>query len=142
MADEPADAVIQRAVQRIHETGDRYDWVGVYLLRADQLILHTYVGEHTELVRIPVGQGVCGTAVAEDRDMNVPDVSALDYYLTCSPATKSELVTLIKDGGRVLGQIDIDSHTAAAFAEEDEREIRTIADTLGAMLGRKLGHDQ
>ena len=142
MRDERADSVIQRVVQRMHETGQKYNWVGVYLLSGDQLVLHSYIGKPTEHTRIKVGQGVCGTAVAEGRDINVPDVEALDNYLACSVETKSEIVMLIRDGDRILGQIDIDSDTAAAFTEDDERELRTIADTLGELLGPRLSHDQ
>jgi putative methionine-R-sulfoxide reductase with GAF domain len=138
MAAEPPDAILHRAVQRIHEHGDAYDWVGIYLLGGDQLILHSFIGKPTEHLRIPVGRGVCGAAVAEDRDINVPDVTAVEDYLTCSPETRSEIVVLIKHDDRIIGQIDIDSDTPAAFGENDERELRLIADALGELVGPSL----
>ena len=142
MTGEDSDAIVRRAVQQMHEAGDRYDWVGVYLLSGDELVLHSYVGEPTEHTNIPVGRGVCGLAVAENRDINVADVQALDNYLACSAETRSEIVVLIRDGGRMLGQIDIDSDTPAAFDGDDEVELREIADALGEVLGWKLRDDQ
>ncbi len=138
MTDAQPDLIVQRAVQRIHEQGARYDWVGIYLLSGDLLVLHSYLGLATDLTRIRVGEGVCGMAVAEGRDMNVPDVEAVDYYLACSAETRSEIVVLIRHDERILGVIDIDSDTPAAFGEDDERELRRIADTLGELLGPRL----
>lgn len=138
MVDAPPDLVAQRAVQRIHEQGAPFDWVGIYLLSGDLLVLHSYLGLPTDLTRIRVGDGVCGTAVAEGRHMNVPDVKAVDYYLACSAETRSEIVVLIRHAERILGVIDIDSDTPAAFGEDHERELRRIADALGGLLGPRL----
>lgn len=138
MERDPADRILHRAVERIHQVGAPYDWVGVYLLTDDKLILHSYIGRPTDLTRIAVGEGVCGTAVAEDRDINVPDVDAFDGYLACSVETKSEIVILIRDGNRILGEIDIDSDTPAAFDESAERELRRVAKALGEIIGAKL----
>ncbi len=134
---ETADAsqLLRRAVERIHAAGDDYDWVGIYMLEGDELVLDNYIGTPTDHTRIPVGRGVCGTAVAENRDINVADVTELDNYLACSLDTRSELVVLIRDGDRILGQIDIDSDRTAAFDETDARELRTVADALGTRLG-------
>jgi putative methionine-R-sulfoxide reductase with GAF domain len=136
MREESADAVLRHAVERIHGEGASYDWVGIYMLDGDELALHNFIGEPTEHTRIPVGRGVCGTAVAEGRDINVPDVRELENYLACSVDTRSEVVVLIRaeGDGRILGQIDIDSDTPAAFGPEDERELRKVADALGAVL--------
>jgi L-methionine (R)-S-oxide reductase len=130
--------LLEHAVRRIEEAASgRFDWVGVYLLEGDVLELGPYVGAPTDHVRIPVGRGVCGTAVAEDRDINVPDVRELDNYIACSVGTRSELVVLIREpgSGRVLGQLDLDSDRVAAFTPEDERELKLVADWLGAALG-------
>jgi GAF domain-containing protein len=99
-------------VQQIRGAEEHYDWVGIYLLEDDVLILHNYIGKATDHTRIPVGQGVCGTAVAEGRDINVPDVHAIANYLACSLETVSELVVLIRDpeSGEIFGQLDLDSH--------------------------------
>lgn len=134
-----SDSILRHAVERIHEDGAHCDWVGIYLLKDDELVLHNFIGKPTEHTRIAVGRGVCGTAVAEGRDINVPDVTALDNYLACSTETRSEIVVLIRTGERILGQIDIDSDQPAAFDEEDERQLKRIADALADVLAEKPG---
>src|SRR5690606_8181897 len=98
------------------------------------LWLHNYLGPATEHARIPVGQGVCGTAVLEKKNQNVADVTQLDNYLACSPQTRSELVVLIRAGDEILGQIDIDSNRTAAFTGEDEEGVQAVADKLAEVL--------
>lgn len=128
--------LLGEAVRRIEAASERFDWVGVYLLEDGELVLGPYVGAATDHVRIPVGRGVCGTAVAEDRDINVPDVREIENYIACSVGTRSELVVLIREPGtgRVLGQLDLDSDRVAAFTDADERELRIVADWLGGVL--------
>ncbi len=130
------DALLRAAVEGIEGASTDYDWVGVYLLEEGELRLHNYIGEETEHTRIAVGHGVCGTAVAENRDINVPDVRALDNYIACSAHTRSEIVVLIRDSATdvVHGQLDLDSNREAAFTEADERELKIVADWLGGLF--------
>lgn len=108
-----------------------YDWVGIYALHGNELLLDEYVGAATEHTHIPVGKGVCGTAVAENRNMVVDDVRDLENYLACSIETRSEIVVLIRNqDGKVLGQIDADGHEVGAFGEQDEQALGEIADFL------------
>ena len=108
-----------------------YDWVGIYALHGNELLLDEYVGEATEHTHIPVGKGVCGTAVAENRNVIVDDVRDLENYLACSIDTRSEIVVLIRNqDGKVLGQIDADGHEVGAFGEQDEQALGEIADFL------------
>lgn len=107
-----------------------YDWSGIYRLEGDELVLDAYVGEETEHTRIPVGVGVCGTAVAENANQVIEDVRELTNYLACSLKTRSELVVLIRDGDRVLGQIDIDGHQVGAFDASDERLLEAMGREL------------
>ncbi|HEU4401459.1 MAG TPA: GAF domain-containing protein, partial [Candidatus Polarisedimenticolia bacterium] len=72
----------------------------------------------------------CGTAVAERRNINVPDVSKATNYLACSAATRSELVILIRRGGTIYAQIDIDSHEIDAFDPKSVTEVERVADWL------------
>ncbi len=131
-----SDALLRKAVRSI--SGDeRFDWVGVYLLADHELWLHNYVGEPTEHAKIPVGTGVCGRAVAERRNLNIPDVSKEESYLACSPDIQSELVVLIRAGEDIFGQIDIDSETKAAFTEDDEIALIGIADKLAEQLAQE-----
>lgn len=134
-AGDRGDALLAAAVRMIAASGEAYDWVGVYGLEDDELVLREYVGAPTDHTRIPVGRGVCGTAVAENRNLNVPDVHAIDNYLACSVETASELVVLIRrPDGSIAGQLDLDSHRRAAFGERDERELKKVADWLGGHL--------
>ena len=131
-----SDALLRRAVRTIKTGDDRYSWVGVYLVNAEgtELWLHNYLGEPTEHAKIPVGTGVCGRAVAQRRNLYVPDVTKDEGYLMCSPDTKSELVTLIRAGDDVFGQIDIDSENLSAFTEDDQIALISVADKLAEQL--------
>ncbi len=120
------------AVRHVAALSPKFNWVGIYLLKGKMLELGPFLGAETDHTRIPVGRGVCGTAVATGQDQNVPDVRKLDNYLSCSLETRSELVVLIRDGkGKIRGQIDIDSHTTDAFGSNEENAVRKIADELG-----------
>ena len=129
-----SDEVLRFAVGLLKAERDYYDWVGIYLLEGDTLVLHNYVGKATEHTRIAVGVGVCGTAVAERVNQNIGDVSALDNYLACSLETRAEIVVLIRRGELILGQIDIDSDVPNAFTGEDEALLNRIADLLADTL--------
>lgn len=131
-----SDALLRRAVVRLAENDERFDWVGVYLLDEDEerLWLHNYLGAATDHAKIPVGEGVCGTAVAEKANQRVADVTEVENYLACSPDVKSELVVLIRAGDQIFGQIDLDSETADAFTEEDETAIQAVADKLAEQI--------
>lgn len=112
------------------DTLPTYDWSGIYRLHGDMLHIDAYVGATTDHTEIPVGRGVCGTAVAEDKNQVVEDVRELENYLSCSAFTRSEIVVLIRQGDEVLGQIDIDGHTVGAFDDQDEKFL----DELAALL--------
>ena len=131
-----SDALLRKAVRSIDEADDRFNWVGVYLLNEaeEELWLHNYMGPGTDHAKIPVGTGVCGRAVAERTNLNIADVSAEENYLVCSPDTRSELVILIRAGEEIFGQIDVDSDDEAAFTEEDEMALISIADKLAEQL--------
>lgn len=129
------DALLAEAVRLIEAGRAEYDWVGVYLLEGDVLVLGDYIGEETEHTRIAVGDGVCGTAVAEDRNLNIPDVRAIENHIACSIGTRSEIVVLMRRGdGTVVGQLDLDSDTPAAFGEADEAELEIVASWLGRLF--------
>jgi L-methionine (R)-S-oxide reductase len=109
-----------------------YNWSGIYRLEGDTLVLDEYVGAATDHTRIPVGRGVCGTAVAENRNQVIGDVWELTNYLSCSTQTRSEIVVLIHRDGEILGQIDIDGHQVGAFDDTDEAFLERIAEVLAA----------
>jgi putative methionine-R-sulfoxide reductase with GAF domain len=131
-----SDAILRQTVKQIKATDADYNFVGVYLFNPEeaQLWLHNYVGEPTEHAKIPAGTGICGTAVAEKANQNVPDVTKVENYLACSPRTKSELVILIRAGDEIFGQIDIDSKEDSAFNEQDQEAIELVADKLAEVF--------
>lgn len=131
-------AVKELAVRKLHEACDRFHWTGIYELFPDNTLrLGPFIGAPTDHVFIGMGQGVCGTAVAEGRNINIPDVNRIDNYLACSAETSSELVVLIRSGEVIHGQIDIDSHDVAAFNEELESEVQKVADFLAGLYQRR-----
>jgi L-methionine (R)-S-oxide reductase len=128
-SDAPDDEVLEDVVRLVHEAHPRWDWSGIYLLVDGTLVVGPFAGseEPPEHSRIEVGDGVCGTAVAQDRNQLVDDVRELDNYLACSLSTRSELVVLIREDGRVVGQFDIDSDERGAFTQEDEALLEELA---------------
>ncbi|MCS7050467.1 MAG: GAF domain-containing protein [Thermomicrobium sp.] len=114
-----------------------YDWVGIYLVEDDELVLAAWSGPAaTEHVRIPIGQGICGAAAREARTIVVPDVRNDPRYLQCFLSTRSEIVVPILRDGNAIGEIDIDSDELAAFDEDD----RALLEWLAAELSQRLPH--
>jgi GAF domain-containing protein len=126
--------LLRTAAEKIRAAGPPYTSVYLYMLHGDELVLEAFAGRDTEHTRIPVGTGVCGTAVATGRDQNVPDVRAVENYLACNTWTRSELVVLIRRGERILGQIDVDSDEPDPFTPEEEAEVRRVADAIAVLL--------
>ena len=126
--------LLQMAADRIRAAGPPYTSVYMYMLSGNDLILEAHSGRETEHTRIAVGHGVCGTAVAEQRDQNVPDVTARENYIACNTWTRSELVVLIRRGPVILGQIDVDSDEPDPFTPDEEAAVRQVADALAVLL--------
>jgi GAF domain-containing protein len=126
--------LLRTAAEKIRAAGPPYTSVYLYMLHGNDLLLEAHAGRETEHTRIPVGVGVCGTAVASGQDQNVPDVSAVGNYLACNAWTRSELVVLIRRGDTILGQIDIDSDVPDPFTAEEEAAVKQVADALGILL--------
>ena len=134
------DELLSEAVDLLHQAHPRFHWTGIYELFPDDILrLGPFVGAPTDHVFISVGQGVCGSAVAEKRDKNVPDVSKEPNYLACSSATKSELVILIRKGDAIFAQIDIDSHDLDAFDSVSQREVSRVAEWLAEAYDKRRG---
>ena len=134
--------LLAEAVRFIHESNPRFHWTGIYELFPDQVLrLGPFIGAPTDHVFICVGRGVCGSAVAEKRNKNIPDVTKEPNYLACSTATRSELVVLIRNDDEIFAQIDIDSHEYDAFELTAEENVQKVADWLaGAYEARKHAH--
>ena len=126
--------LLRMACERIQAWGGPYTSVYAYMTHGEELVLEAHAGRETDHVRIKVGVGVCGTAVAEKQDQNVPDVAAIGNYLACNIYTKSELVVLIRRGDDILGQIDIDSDIPNGFGEREHADVKAVADALAVLL--------
>lgn len=129
-SEESNEAAILAAMQVLHRRLNCH-WAGVYLLRNGELHLGPFVGPPTEHTRIAIGQGVCGTAVAEDANQIVRDVRERSNYLACNLETRSEIVVLVRDeAGSVIGQIDLDGTEVGQFDERHEALLEEIAPLL------------
>jgi L-methionine (R)-S-oxide reductase len=132
-SDAQDEEVLNEVVRRVHEAHPVWDWSGIYLLVGDTLVLglRTAPVDHS---RIGMGEGVCGTAVSEDRNQVVEDVREVENYLACSIHTRSELVVLIRDSDKIVGEFDIDSDTVGAFTREDE----ALLDEMGLLISGRV----
>jgi L-methionine (R)-S-oxide reductase len=111
-----------------------YNWVGLYLLNGNELVLGPYEGKPSPHTRIPLGRGICGAAATEKATIIVDDVHADPRYLACTAETKSEIVVPIMNGNEVLGEIDIDSDRPAAFGKRDQALLEQVAALLATRL--------
>ncbi|PAX08743.1 GAF domain-containing protein [Sphingomonas lenta] len=109
------------------------NWAGFYRMVGGELVLGPFQGK-AACIRIPVGRGVCGTAVAERATQLVEDVHAFPGHIACDAASRSELVVPLIRGGEVLGVLDLDSPEPARFDQEDARGCEALA----AMLAERL----
>jgi L-methionine (R)-S-oxide reductase len=135
LSNRTSDQALKSVVQLLRKNSDYYDWVGIYLVERDKLVLAAYAGEaETEHVTIPIGQGICGLAAKQGATIIVPDVSKDSRYLMCFPSTKSEIVIPIKGATRVLGEIDIDSNRISAFTPRDRKMLEETAAMLATYL--------
>ena len=109
------------------------NWAGFYKMVDGALVLGPFQGK-TACIRIPVGKGVCGTAVAEGKTQRVEDVHAFPGHIACDCASNSEIVVPIFCGGEIWGVLDMDSPLIGRFAPEDQLGLEQIAAILGKML--------
>ena len=126
--------LLDLAASRLRAAGEPYTGVYLYMVHGTDLVLEAFDGRATDHTRIPVGAGICGRAVAERRDINVPDVSRADGYLACNLETRSELVVLIRRHDEILGQIDIDCDATGGFDEVEHAAVKQVADALAVFL--------
>ena len=108
---------------------DRINWCGFYLLRGEELVLGPFQGKPA-CVRIPLGEGVCGTAAARRETILVPDVDAFPGHIACDAASRSEIVVPILEGGELRGVLDIDAPEKNRFDEKDRAGLERFVQTL------------
>ena len=109
------------------------NWVGFYKMTDGALVLGPFQGK-TACIRIPVGRGVCGTAVAEDKIQLVYDVHQFPGHIACDSASNSEIVLPIHVNGEIWGVLDIDSPFVGRFTEEDRDGLVKVVEVLEKVL--------
>lgn len=109
------------------------NWVGFYKMTDGLLVLGPFQGKPA-CVKIAVGKGVCGTAVAEDKTQLVYDVHDFPGHIACDSASNSEIVIPLHVGGEIWGVLDIDSPFVGRFTEEDQKGLETVAAVLERVL--------
>src|SRR5271165_1184349 len=139
-AAEDVEDLMSVIVGRLQERLHHFNWVGFYMIEKGRpgedpmLVLGPYVGADTPHKRIPLNLGICGAAVSSGQTVVVDDVNADPRYLACSIETRSEIVAPVFVKGKAVGELDIDSHTPAAFTEED----RTLVEHCATLVGNYL----
>jgi len=113
-----------------------YDWVGFYFKNEnkEELKLAQFTGEPTEHTIIPFGKGICGQVAVSNKKFIVQDVSEQDNYISCGWKVKSEIVIPIFVNGENIGQIDIDSHTANVFTDNDTALLEFVCEKVSVIL--------
>jgi L-methionine (R)-S-oxide reductase len=130
-------ALQEFTVNLMAERLPHYNWVGFYMLDPTDdnvLVLGPFRGAPTDHVRIPVTEGICGAAVAQGETVVIDDVSQDPRYLSCSIEPKSEIVAPIRANGKIVGEIDIDSHALSAFGPQDRSFVEACAAVVGKFI--------
>ena len=112
---------------------DGINWVGFYKMTEGALVLGPFQGKPA-CIRIPVGKGVCGAAVAEDAIQLVYDVHQFPGHIACDCASNSEIVLPIHVNGEIWGVLDIDSPHIGRFTEEDREGLKQVVKVLESIL--------
>lgn len=117
----------------IYEELSDLNWAGFYLMRDGKLILGPFQGK-LACTQIPIGKGVCGTAVAENKTMLVENVHEFPGHIACDSASNSEVVIPLRHDGEVIGVLDIDSPLVGRFSEEDKAGLEELVSVLEAHI--------
>ena len=123
-------------VALLYNALDDINWLGVYVLRGQELVLGPFQGKPA-CVHIPLGSGVCGTAAKALETQRVPDVHAFPGHIVCDEASESELVVPLIVDGRLVGVLDIDSPSQDRFSESDQAGVETICEAFCVAVSGK-----
>ena len=126
-------ATLSNASALLWEMLPDINWAGFYKMVDGALVLYPFQGKPA-CIRIPVGRGVCGTAVAEDRTQLVYDVHQFPGHIACDCASNSEIVVPIHVGGEIWGVLDIDSPSIGRFTEADKAGLEKFVTVLEKIL--------
>jgi L-methionine (R)-S-oxide reductase len=137
LADE-ADPLANTAnfVALLYDGIPEINWLGVYVLREQDLVLGPFQGKPA-CVRLPMGQGVCGTAASRLQTLRVADVHEFPGHIACDPVSRSEIVVPLLLRGALAGVLDIDSPRPDRFSERDQQGIEMLCGTFTAEMSKK-----
>ena len=121
--------VLSNASALLNENLDDINWVGFYLMDKGSLLLGPFQGK-VACIRIQIGMGVCGTAVAKDKTQLIPNVHEFPGHIACDCASNSEIVVPIHSNGEIVGVLDIDSPSLSRFTEDDKAGLEEFVRTL------------
>lgn len=113
------------------------NWAGFYILRNNELVLGPFQGKPA-CVRIAVGKGVCGTAVATGDIQLVRDVHEFPGHIACDAASNSEIVLPVRHAGQIIAVLDIDSPSLARFDQADAAGLARIVQVFEQRLEQTL----
>lgn len=113
----------------VYNAMDDVNWLGIYVLRGEQLVLGPFQGKPA-CVRIDVGSGVCGTAAAILETQRVADVHEFAGHIACDPDSRSEIVVPLICSGALIGVLDIDSATPNRFSASDQKNVEMLCETF------------
>jgi len=111
----------------LYHTLEQVNWVGFYFFKRDELVLGPFHGQ-VACTRIPIGQGVCGTAFKENKTLRVPDVGAFKGHIACDTASASEIVIPLRVNQEIIGVLDIDSPILNRFDKLDQINLEAISE--------------
>jgi|SRR5579862_5447108 L-methionine (R)-S-oxide reductase len=133
------ESVMQHVAARLHEKIARYNWVGFYLVdpsNPDVLVVGPFVGSFTPNARIPLNQGLCGSAARSGQTVVVDDVSKDPRYLAGSPLVKCEIVVPIFVRGKLAAELDIESYFTNTFPKPEQEFVEACARLVRSFLER------
>ena len=129
--DDKTNEKLQQIIDFLYENFTHYNWIGIYIVRNNDLILGPWNGKQaTEHTKIPIGKGICGSAAKTGKTEIIKNVNEDERYLACFISTKSEIVVPIKKNNKIIGEIDIDSDKPEAFNNDDKKFLEKVADMI------------
>ena len=126
-------ANMANAASLLYNSLEDLNWAGFYLMENGILVLGPFMGKPA-CIEIPVGKGVCGTAVAENRSQLVYDVHQFPGHIACDSASNSEIVIPLRKEGEIIGVLDIDSPCIGRFSEADKLGLEEFAKILETQI--------
>ncbi|AMG60447.1 MULTISPECIES: GAF domain-containing protein [Staphylococcus] len=126
-------AILSNTSALLNDNLDQINWVGFYLIDNQELILGPFQG-HPACVHIAIGNGVCGTAVAQKQTQCIADVHQFPGHIACDAQSKSEIVIPLHQNNEIIGVLDIDSPINSRFTEEDQRQLENLVSIIEQQL--------